>query len=306
MSGFTKLVPEIIQSSIWNESPDIRCVWITLLAIKDENGYVRGDSQVISRLANIPLGSVQTALDKFQQPDFNSHTPDNEGRRISPAPGGWIVLNHWLYRGQDMKEIHAEYMRKWRKKTDVNKCDSQVITSESPSASASESASSLKSSSDSEAFTAFWQLYPHKVGKGAAVKAWRVKKCDHISDTIKAAVEKQKQWAQWQKDSGQFIPNPATWLNQERWLDEDVNVGKVDDHPRDNRQSARKSYNQAGQEIVDKLDEAALAGGDAVGRCLASCNDLYRDIPPRDGEKVVDYAYGVFKFRRSKQKKEAI
>ena len=38
MSGFTKLVPEIVMSSIWNESPEVRCVWITMLAIKDENG----------------------------------------------------------------------------------------------------------------------------------------------------------------------------------------------------------------------------------------------------------------------------
>jgi len=89
MNGFTKLVPEIIQSSIWNEPPDIRIVWITLLAIKDAEGYVRGDSQVISRMANIPIKSVELALEKFQQPDPNSHTPDNDGKRIAPAPGGW-------------------------------------------------------------------------------------------------------------------------------------------------------------------------------------------------------------------------
>lgn len=32
MSGFTKLVPEIVMSSIWNESPEVRCVWIAMLA----------------------------------------------------------------------------------------------------------------------------------------------------------------------------------------------------------------------------------------------------------------------------------
>jgi len=126
MDAFTKLAPEIVQSSIWNEPSDIRIVWITLLAIKDAEGYVRGDSQVISRMANVPVESVIIALEKFQQPDKNSHTPDNEGRRIAPAPGGWIVLNHWLYRIEDRKQIHAEYMRKWRKDVNVNKCDSQV------------------------------------------------------------------------------------------------------------------------------------------------------------------------------------
>ena len=38
-------------------------------------------------------------------------------------------------------------------------------------------------------------------------------------DTLTAAVEAQKQSAQWTKDNGQYIPNPATWLNQGRWED---------------------------------------------------------------------------------------
>ena len=35
-----------------------------------------------------------------------------------------------------------------------------------------------------------------------------------------AAIEKQKASAQWQENGGQFIPYPATWLNQNRWEDE--------------------------------------------------------------------------------------
>jgi len=141
MSGFTKLVPEIIQSSIWNEPPEIRCVWITLLAIKDEDGYVRGDSRVISRMANIDLETTEKALTILQNPDPNSHTPDNEGRRVEKAGGGWIVLNHDRYRLRDMKAEHAEYMKKWREKRDVKKCDSQM---NHPSVSVSVSASEEK------------------------------------------------------------------------------------------------------------------------------------------------------------------
>ena len=35
-----------------------------------------------------------------------------------------------------------------------------------------------------------------------------------------AEVNAQKLSRQWQKDGGQYIPNPATWLNQGRWEDE--------------------------------------------------------------------------------------
>jgi len=145
MSGFTKLVPEIVQSSIWNEPSDIRIVWITLLAIKDENGYVRGDARTVARMANVSIEVVAEALAKFQEPDPHSHTPDNDGRRIGPAAGGWVVLNHALYRGRDERAVHAEYVRNWRKKNskkdDVNTCDSLVNTCDSPSASVSVSVS---------------------------------------------------------------------------------------------------------------------------------------------------------------------
>jgi hypothetical protein len=114
MSGFTKLVPEIIQSSIWNEPPEIRCVWIAMIATKDQNGYVRGDPRTIARMANVSLESTEKALALFQEPDPSSHTPDNEGRRIAAAPGGWIVLNHELYRTRDHQAEHAAYVKAWR------------------------------------------------------------------------------------------------------------------------------------------------------------------------------------------------
>ncbi len=33
-------------------------------------------------------------------------------------------------------------------------------------------------------------------------------------------IELFKDTDQWQKEGGQYIPNPATWLNQNRWEDE--------------------------------------------------------------------------------------
>ncbi len=34
------------------------------------------------------------------------------------------------------------------------------------------------------------------------------------------AIEKAKQTKDWQKDGGQYIPYPATWLNARGWEDE--------------------------------------------------------------------------------------
>lgn len=69
-----------------------------------------------------------------------------------------------------------------------------------------------------EAFEKFWSVYPKKVGKIDAKKKFAKVAVD--VDTLIAAVEKQKNSTQWTKNDGQFIPNPSTWLNQERWNDE--------------------------------------------------------------------------------------
>jgi len=76
-------------------------------------------------------------------------------------------------------------------------------------------------------FDLFWQAYPKKVGKQAAIRAW--KKINVAPILLKAMldkIEEQKASRQWKRDGGQYIPNPATWLNQGRWDDE---VERADD-----------------------------------------------------------------------------
>ena len=69
-------------------------------------------------------------------------------------------------------------------------------------------------------FDVFWQSYPKKVGKGAAEKAWANARMNGHVPEVMASLAKQKTSEQWTKDNGQFIPNPATWINQRRWEDE--------------------------------------------------------------------------------------
>lgn len=70
-------------------------------------------------------------------------------------------------------------------------------------------------------FEEFWAIYPKKQGKGAALKAWkRIKPDKALFERIMASVrENLAKNQQWQRDGGQYIPNPSTWLNQTRWED---------------------------------------------------------------------------------------
>ena len=80
-----------------------------------------------------------------------------------------------------------------------------------------------------ERFESFWAIYPKKKSKQAALTAWKKLKPDEVfKQKIIAAVQKQKQWPEWQKDNGQYIPYPATWLNQRRWEDEGITTAQPD------------------------------------------------------------------------------
>ena len=83
------------------------------------------------------------------------------------------------------------------------------------------------SSPQGERFDRFWALYPNKTGKKKARESWeKLKPSEELTETILNAVSKQKLWPKWQKDGGQYIPNPATWLNQGRWEDEPPEGGE--------------------------------------------------------------------------------
>lgn len=71
----------------------------------------------------------------------------------------------------------------------------------------------------SEAFAIFWKLYPKKVSKADAVKAWTKIRKDMVP-TIMQALALHCSCEQWVKDDGKFVPNAATWLNKQKWEDE--------------------------------------------------------------------------------------
>lgn len=104
-------------------------------------------------------------------------------------------------------------------------------------------------------FDQFWQAYPKKTGKGAALKVW-VKLKDHrnLIDLILKALAWQSSSEQWTRDGGQYVPNPSTYLNQERWLDEPprINNDGLSDISRRNKQNL--------QQWIDNMHTQTLDG----------------------------------------------
>ena len=70
-------------------------------------------------------------------------------------------------------------------------------------------------------FNQIWALYPKKVGKALAKKAFqKIKPNKELFDTMIKAIETHSSSRDWTKENGQYIPHLSTWLNQERWEDE--------------------------------------------------------------------------------------
>lgn len=111
-----------------------------------------------------------------------------------------------------------------------------------------------------ERFERFWAIYPNKTGKQAALKTWsRLKPSAELTEVILAAVEYQRTWGRWTKDGGRYIPNPATWLNQGRWEDQQPQTGQAQD--------ATYQVGQSELNAIANLERMrdAFAGGDQDG-----------------------------------------
>lgn len=67
-------------------------------------------------------------------------------------------------------------------------------------------------------FNKFWEVYPKKLNKSDAIKAWKSVNVD--LQTILDALQWQKDLPDWKKESGQFVPYPASYLRGRRWEDE--------------------------------------------------------------------------------------
>jgi hypothetical protein len=144
--------------------------------------------------------------------------------------GGICVIKHWLIHNTIRRDRYEETVYK-EQKLMLNVKENKAYTLGLPNGnqmattgihSIEENSivknSKVSSSSTDDGFEQFWNIFPRKIGKANAIKAWQ--KLNPPLDVVLEAVEKQKNSEQWSKDNGQFIPHPTTWLNGKRWEDE--------------------------------------------------------------------------------------
>lgn len=105
-------------------------------------------------------------------------------------------------------------------------------------------------------FEIFYKAYPRKVGK-ANVEKWfnKNKPSEDLFDLMMKKLELFKKSPDWLKDNGQFIPYPATWLNQKRWEDEIYINGFPIEQPSEEKYIEIDTSNMSDEEYARTLVE---------------------------------------------------
>ena len=135
-------------------------------------------------------------------------------------------------------------------------------------------------------FDDFWRSYPRKVGKGAAQKSWD--KCvDRMKISPSVILDGAKRYAAAKTGSDiQYVAHPSTWLNQQRWLDEDgAPEPDAGPHRVDNAALDCLEKNRVAREIRDRLVVATRTAhadriAEAARRLGATESELWSCMTP--------------------------
>jgi len=72
-----------------------------------------------------------------------------------------------------------------------------------------------------QSFDNFWATYPRKVNKKKSLELWISKQCSSHIEAILDDIEQRKKGDVNWREGNQYVPHPVTYMNQERWTDEE-------------------------------------------------------------------------------------
>lgn len=199
-NSFIKLYRKIQDNWIWDNPLYLKC-WIDMLmraSIKSSSALINNQIVNISRgeiifsqrnfckRNNMTRQQLRTFLKKLQKTNMIRS-------KTNPELTHLILVGYSTYNDSKLTQSQPTPNPIIRKKESKNK---EV----------------------NKDFELFWNAYPKKIGKKKVEDKFN--SIEFPIDKILKNIELQKKSEQWQTQ--QYIPNPETYLNQERWEDEVV------------------------------------------------------------------------------------
>ncbi len=228
--GYTKLFNSILASTVWMEPDHTRLVWITMLALADRFGFVSASVPGLASLARISKEKCEEALITLGSPDPYSRSTAFDGRRIQKVEGGWNLLNYETYRrklsAEERREYNAMKQREHRaklKESAMSLTGEQSVHIAEAEAEADTEAKTYTTASvsllGSPEFKTFFEAYPIKTKRSAALHEWVKQRLDSIAGEVMLSLGRWKAGERWKDE--QYIPYAANWL-ADQWKSEPV------------------------------------------------------------------------------------
>jgi len=181
-----------------------------------KDGMLPPDHDTLARLCRCDKQCLSNALAELDHWGITSRNDD-----------GMIVVDFITEQLSEMAEKHERRVQAGRKGGMVSTLRKSSNAKAKPKQCLSNAQAFSDTESDTESdiypddFASFWEVYPKKKNKGAALKAWKKQKrimpnLDRVKEVV-LALSRSKDWT---KESGQYIPNASTWLNANGWDDE--------------------------------------------------------------------------------------
>ena len=137
---YGKIFASMFKGSLYGQWEAI-VTFTVMIVLADQNGEVDMTPEALAAATSIPLEIIRKGIADLEQPDPQSRTPDEEGRRIvrvsESRAWGWTITNHAHYRAirtaEERREYFKQYKRKTRAKRDVTDGNaSQPLSTTSP------------------------------------------------------------------------------------------------------------------------------------------------------------------------------
>ena len=127
MDYYTPLFSKIVDSSLWQESLEVRVLFTTLLSKQDHDHVVRGSLYNISRWANMGEQETIDAMEVLMSPDTKRiEKQEFDGKRVRrEGPEEWRLLNGEKYQramqtiNQRLRWARAQQMKRERDRNKV-------------------------------------------------------------------------------------------------------------------------------------------------------------------------------------------
>lgn len=208
----------IIDSDAFLDMPlSTQCLYFHLNMRADDDGFINNPKK-IQRM----IGASDDDLKVLMSKNF-----------IIPFENGIVVIKHWKIHNYIRNDRYKETVYQEEKSMLIEK-ENKAYSLGIPNGYQMETQVRLGKDSivkdniygqnDQEyevKFEEFYSKYPKKVKK-QEVKKWfnKNRPSNELFSSMMNSLEQFRASKDWQKDGGQFIPYPSTWLNQKRWEDE--------------------------------------------------------------------------------------